>query len=36
MAAFYTESDYENALIELFESNHGYEYKCWCNRVHHA
>lgn len=31
MAAFYTESDYENALIELFESNLGYEYVCGYN-----
>lgn len=31
MAAFYTESDYENALIELFENNLGYEYVCGYN-----
>ena len=28
MAAFYQESDYENALLELFEQHLGYEYVC--------
>lgn len=36
MAAFYTESDYEKALIELFESNLGYEYVCGYNIDHNV
>ena len=36
MAAFYTESDYENALIELFESNLGYEHVCGYNIDHNV